>query len=272
LKRIVLIAVCLLIAAGTVFAGGGRDRGTVQEKLVCGVTIFPPMNFQDENGNWTGFDTDFARIVGERLGMTVEFQIIDWGRKFIELRAGTINAIWNGMTANVVDAVTGRQRYHDVDFTYAYMLNTQAVVIRSSRVNEFQSTADLAGKVVAVEAGSAGASFARRYIGEGGRMVGTTAQIDTFIEVMSGAVDFGMVDILLAEQMVGRGDLTDLMIAPVEMPAEVYAIGFPVGSPMVPRVNKIIEELYNDGTLHALGRKYGVENRIVLNKTRIQDM
>ena len=270
MKRIVLIVLCVLIAAGTAFGSASRDR--TQGRLVCGVTIFPPMNFQDEHGNWTGFDTEFARLVGARLGLEVEFQIIDWSRKFIELQAGTINAIWNGMTANVVDATTGRQRYHDVDFTYAYMLNTQAVVIRTTRVNEFQSTDDLRGKRVAAEAGSAGASFARRYIGDTGQLVGTTAQIDTFIEVKSGAVDFGMVDILLAEQLVGRGDHTDLMIAPIEMPAEVYAIGFPRGSPMVARVNRVIEDLYNSGELHALGRKYGVENRIVLIKTPIQEM
>ena len=270
MKRIALALLCVLLVAGAVFAGGARERAP--NRLVVGVTLFPPMNFQDEQGNWTGFDTEFALLVGERLGLEVEFQIIDWSRKFLELRAGTINAIWNGMTANVVDAQTGRQRYEDVDFTYVYMLNQQAVVIRSARAGEFQSTEDLVGKIVAAEAGSAGATIATNAVGESGSLIGTTAQIDTFIEVNSGAVDFAMVDVILAEQMAGRGDLTDLMIAPIEMPAEVYAIGFSQGSPMVARVNEVIVSLYDSGELHRIAEKYGLETRVYLTRTPIQDM
>ena len=43
MKRIVLIAFCVLIAAGVVFAGGRKAAGT----LVCGVTDFEPMNYRD---------------------------------------------------------------------------------------------------------------------------------------------------------------------------------------------------------------------------------
>ena len=270
MKRILLIALCLIIAAGTVFAGNRRDRS--EGKIIAGVTLFPPMNFQDEGGNWTGFDTEFAQAVGAKLDMEVEFQIIEWTRKFLELQAGTITCIWNGMTANVVDSVTQRQRYEDVDFSYSYMLNQQAVVIRAARVNEFRSADDLIGKIVAAEAGSAGASIAGDVIGESGTLIGTTAQIDTFIEVNAGAVDFALVDILLAEQMAGRGDLSGLMIAPIEMPAEVYAIGFPRGSPMVARVNQAIVELFEDGTMLRLAQKYGLETQLYLNRTPIREL
>ena len=270
MKKIVLVLVCLLLVAGMVFAGGRADK--TEEKLIAGVTLFPPMNFQDDNGNWTGFETEFALAVGAKLGMEVEFQLIDWSRKFLELQAGTINCIWNGMTANVVDSVTGRQRYEDVDFTYAYMLNQQAVVIRAARANDFQSPQDLVGKTVAAEAGSAGATIGTNAVGENGRLIGTTAQIDTFIEVKSGAVDFALMDVLLAEQMAGSGDHTDLMIAAIEMPAEVYAIGFPKGSPMVARVNRVIVELFESGEMLRLAEKYGLETRLYLNRTPIVEL
>ena len=270
MKRFILIALCLLLATGSVFAFGGRQGNN--ERLVLGVTLFQPMNYQDENGNWLGFDTEFALAVGERLGMEVEFQIIDWGRKFLELQAGTIHAIWNGMTANVVDSVTGRQRYEDVDFTYSYMLNQQAVVIRASRINEFMSLDDLLGKTVAAETGSAGETIARESIGENGSFIGANAQIDTFIEVQSGAVDFALMDILLAQELAGRGDHSNLMIAPIEMPAEVYAIGFPRGSPLVERVNAIIVELFEDGTMMRIAQRYGLETQVHLGRTPIRDM
>ena len=271
MKKFLKLSLFGILLAGLVFSFTSCAKKE-QGKLICGVTIFRPMNFQDENGNWTGFDTEFAQLVGAKLGMEVEFQIIDWSNKFLELQAGTIGAIWNGMTANVVDSVTGRPRYEDVDFSYSYMLNQQAVVIRRARLNDFQSRSDLVGKTVAVEGGSAGETFARRAVGETGRLIHSIAQIDTFIEVMSGTVDFGMVDILLALEIAGSGNFADLMIAPIEMDAEVYAIGFPKGSPLVTRVNQAMVELYEAGELHRLGKKYGVETRIVLNKTRIEDM
>ena len=261
----VIILTVLLTALVSCAAGG-------KETLICGVTQFEPMNYLDSNGNWTGFDTEFAQAVGAKLGMEVSFQQIDWSRKFIELQAGNITAIWNGMTANVVDSVTGRQRYEDVDFSYAYMLNQQAVVVRASRVNEFRTAADLVGKAVAAEAGSAGATIAQNAIGEGGRFIGTGAQIDTFIEVNAGAVDFALIDILLAESLVGQGDLRDLVIAPIEMPAEVYAIGFPRGSPMVARVNAVIVEMFESGELMAIAEKYGLGTRLYLTRTPIRDM
>ena len=270
MKKIVLIALCVTLVMGTIFAGGKRDRN--EGKLICGITLFEPMNFKDGNGNWTGFETEFAQAVGAKLGMQVEFQEIEWGRKFIELQAGTISCIWNGMTANVVDSVTGRQRYEDVDFTYGYMLNQQAVVIRAARANEFRSEGDLVGKTVAAEAGSAGEGIAKDAIGNSGRFIGSTAQIDTFIEVKAGAVDFAMVDIILAEQIAGSGDNADLMIAPITMPAEVYAVGFPKGSPLTARVNQAMQELFNDGTMQRLARKYGLETTLKLDTRRIQDL
>ena len=270
MKKTVLMALCALVLAGVLLSGCNRTRD--EGKLVVGVTLFPPINFQDEQGNWTGFDTDFALLVGERLGMEVEFQIIDWSRKFLELQAGTISCIWNGMTANTPDAQTGRQRYEDVDFTYSYMLNQQAIVIRSARAGEFRTAADLVGKRVAAEAGSAGATIATEAVGESGRLIGTTAQIDTFIEVNSGAVDFAMVDIILAEQMAGRGDLSALMIAPIEMPAELYAIGFPIGSPMVARVNAVIVDLFETGEIHRIAQRYGLETRVYLTRTPVREL
>ena len=31
-------------------------------KLIVGITDYEPMDYKDENGEWTGFDAEFARI------------------------------------------------------------------------------------------------------------------------------------------------------------------------------------------------------------------
>ena len=62
------------------------DLAYVQGKgtLVVGITEFEPMDYQDDSGNWIGFDADMATAFAESLGVNVEFQIIDWDNKVLE--------------------------------------------------------------------------------------------------------------------------------------------------------------------------------------------
>ena len=260
MKKLALILAISMLFVSIAGCGGGGNSGT----LICGVTVYQPMNFLDSNGKWTGFDTDFALLVGEKIGMKVEFQQIEWGQKYSELEAGSINCIWNGFTANSFEA-DGKPRSEYVDFSYSYMLNQQCVVIKAENSADYSSTDNLAGKTAAAEKGSAGESFAVEAIGTGGTMINASAQIDTLIEVKAGAVDFAVVDILLAQAIVGTGNYSDLAIADITLDSEVYAIGFKKGSDLTEKVNKAIKELYDAGELAKLAEKYGLENSLLLD-------
>ncbi|MCL2196948.1 MAG: transporter substrate-binding domain-containing protein [Treponema sp.] len=261
MKRIISLVLAVLMLTGMVFltSCGGKAEG----KLICGVTEYEPMNYRNSSGHWTGFDTDLALLVGEKLGMKVEFQEIEWANKYQELEAGTINAIWNGFTANSFE--NGVPRSAMVDFSYSYMLNQQCIVIRSARANEINSIDSLFGKTVAAESGSAGETAAKEVIGSLGRIVGAPAQINTFLEVKSGAVDFAMVDVLLARRLAGSGDYSDLMIADILLDYEVYAVGFKKGSDLRNKVNNALKELDEEGKLWDLAVKYKLEDTIILD-------
>lgn len=260
--RKALSYVLAIVLACTLLIGiTGCNKNSTSNKLICGVTIYEPMNYKDENGKWTGFDTEFALLVGEKLGMEVEFQQIEWTNKYSELKAGTINCIWNGFTANTTES-DGKKRSEYVDFSYSYMLNQQCIVIKSENEGSFSSTEDLKGKKIAVEKGSAGETTAKEMIGDDGTIIEASAQINTLTEVKSGAADCAIVDILLAQKLTESGNYTDLKIADITLGAEVYAIGFEKGSPLVEKVNNAIVELYNEGKLQELAEKYGLENNL----------
>ena len=276
MKRIMCLVLVVMMLASAVFfttsCAGGSGSGSEREKLVCGVTLFEPMNFRDDDGEWTGFDTEFALAVGEILDMDVEFQLIEWVNKFIELDAGAIDAIWNGMTATANEP-DGTPRVDLCDMSYSYMLNTQAVVIRAERASEFTVDEDLLGHVIAVEAGSAGESKARRLAGMTdednpvGDIIGVPKQINTFIEVKAGAADAAIIDVILALEMVGRGDFTDLVISSIDLGDEWYAIGFRKGDPLRDRVNEAILQLYDSGELLAIATRWGLEDRLVVDQS-----
>ncbi len=93
-------------------------------ELVVGITYFAPMNYEDENGELTGFETEFAKAVAEELGVKVKFQEIDWNSKEVELNAKNIDCIWNGMTITP-------EREETMEITIPYMQNKQVVVVKA---------------------------------------------------------------------------------------------------------------------------------------------
>jgi len=273
MKKIVCLIIAIAMLGGLMLVGTSCGNKTPdRETITLGVTLFEPMNFRDDAGNWTGFDTEFALAVGEILDVDVEFQLIEWINKFIELDAGAIDAIWNGMTATANEP-DGTPRVNLCDMSYSYMLNTQAVVVRAERAGEFTIDEDLLGHTIAVEAGSAGESKARRLAGMTdeanpvGDIIGVPKQINTFIEVKSGAADAAIIDVILALEMVGRGDFTDLVIAGIDLGDEWYAIGFRTGDPLRDRVNEAIVQLYENGTLMEIATRWGLEERLVIDRT-----
>ena len=103
------------------------DLSYIQEKgtLVVGITEYAPMDYKDENGNWTGFDAEFATLFAQELGVAVEFYVIaDWSKKFMELDTKQIDVVWNGMT--ITDEATSNSSVSD-----PYVINAQVVVMKA---------------------------------------------------------------------------------------------------------------------------------------------
>lgn len=102
------------------------DLAYVQGKgeLIIGITLFAPMNYEDANGELIGFETEFAKAVCAKLGVTPKFQIINWGSKEIELQSKNIDCIWNGMTID-------EDRLKNMSISAPYMKNEQVLVAKN---------------------------------------------------------------------------------------------------------------------------------------------
>ena len=99
----------------------GTADGKIWE-LNNGIANFEPMDYKDKDGNWIGFDADMAKLVGEKLGVEVDFVEIDWDNKVMELNSKNIDVVWNGMT--LTSEVTSA-----MECTNAYCNNAQVVVV-----------------------------------------------------------------------------------------------------------------------------------------------
>ena len=273
MKRILalVLTIALLASSMLVLGSCGKeeakgDLAKIEEKgyFTCGVTLFENMNDKEADGTWTGFESEFAMEVAKILGVEVKFQEIDWEQKYNELNSGAIDCIWNGFTANSSD--DGIKRSDLVDFSYGYMLNQQCIVTKSANVDSYKTVADLKGKTAGAEAGSAGASFAAGI--EAKEIVTPSSQLKAFDELRSGAVDFIVVDIVLAKNLCGKDSNADLKIVEaIELESEIYAVGCRKGSDLTAKINAAIETLDKNGKLLELATKYGFENVLSVSKT-----
>ncbi len=240
-----LVAVMVLTAMFA-FAGCGKEN----DKLVIGITVYEPMNYEDENGEWTGFDTEFAQAVCAKLDVEPEFVVIDWDNKFLELDAGSIDCIWNGMT--ITDEVK-----NNADVSKAYVKNAQVVVVAADKAADIKSVEDLNGLAFAAEAGSAGEA-AIMDSNLDAKYTACAAQTDALLEVKSGSVDACVIDITMANAMTGEGTSYAELAPSIELTTEEYGIAFKKGSELTEKVNTIMDELKADGTLTDLAEKYSL--------------
>ena len=235
-------------AAASETAASDLDYIKEKGKLVIGYTVYEPMNYTDADGSFTGFDTELATAVCEKLGVEPEFVEINWDTKVVELDAKSIDCIWNGMT--LTDDIMA-----NTATTKAYAKNAQVVVVKDG--TDYASTADLVGKTVVAEAGSAGeAAIESDENLAQADYIAKNVQTDCLMEVAAGTADAAVLDLTLANAMIGEGtDYASLAIVD-ELNAEEYGVAFRKGSDAAAAVDAAFDELKADGTMQALAEKY----------------
>ena len=237
---------------GDADAAAESDLAAIQDagKMVIGYTVYEPMNYTDENGVFTGFDTELATMVCDILGVEPEFVEINWDTKFIDLEAGNIDAVWNGMTLS--DEIEQNQAC-----SKPYAMNAQVIVMKAD--NDYADTSSLVGKAIAVEQGSAGADAvaADENLSQAD-VVGKAVQTECLMEVAAGTADAAVLDLTLARAMTGEGtDYADLVIVD-SLNEEEYGVAFRKGSDVAEAVNAAFDQLVSENKMYELSQKYDI--------------
>ena len=231
------------------------DLAYVKEKgtLVVGITEFEPMDYKDENGEWIGFDADMAKAFAESLGVTAEFQVIDWDNKILELEGKTIDCVWNGMT--LTDEVTSA-----MECTDAYLNNAQVVVVPADVADQYQDEDSLKDLSFAVEAGSAGEAEVSAL---GLNYTPVSSQADALMEVASKSSDAAVIDSLMAGAMIGEGTGYADLTYTIGLNSEEYGVGFRKGSDLAAALNDYFTTSLEDGSMEKVAETYGVQAALI---------
>jgi len=243
---VVLLLTCFAGCAST----DGSDLKAIQKKgkLVVGITEYVPMDYKDDNGEWTGFDAEFARLFAKELGVECEFYVIaDWTKKFMELDTRQIDAVWNGMT--ITEEAT-----LNASVSKPYVVNAQIVVMKADKVGSYTDAASLSGLSIAVENGSAGQTAANTI--DGAEVVPLQDQAAALMEVAAGTADACVIDITMAYAMTGEGTSYADLAPGISLTSEEYGVAFRKDSNLTAKLNAFMEKLTENGTLQALADKY----------------
>ena len=231
------------------------DMAYVQEKgsLIVGITEFEPMDYQNEAGEWIGFDADLARAFADSLGVEAVLQVIEWDNKVMELDGKTIDVVWNGMT--LTDEVLSA-----MECSNAYCNNAQVVILPADSAEDYPDAASMSELNFAVESGSAGEAMA---IENGFSYTPVVDQATAVLEVSSGTCQAAIIDSLMAAAMVGEGTSYADLTYTISLNSEEYGVGFRKGSDLAAALNEFFVDYYAAGTMQELAETYGVSAALI---------
>ena len=229
-----------------------KDKGT----LIVGITEFEPMDYQNTAGEWIGFDADMAKAFAESLGVTAEFQLIEWDSKVMELEGKTLDVVWNGMT--LTDDVKTA-----MECSNPYFNNAQVVIVPKDKADQYQTVESLEGLQFAAENGSAGQAEIEKL---GNSCTATQDQATALLEVQSGTADAAVIDYLMAAAMTGEGTSYADLTYTVSLNDEQYGVGFRKGSDLAAALNEFFKASYADGSMQQIADTYKIGDKLVEQK------
>ena len=261
MKRTLALLLALVMAAA-LFAGCGSSNNAAPAagsadaaettKFVMGIDPeYPPFSYLGDDGDYTGFDVEICQAVCDYLGWELEIFGVNWDEKLVQLDSFECDCVWSGMT--ILDSM----KEAGYVISEPYYDNTQVLVVKDG--SGFASSADLAGKVVAVQLGTSGEALLNGDLSDLAESFENVLTCDSFLkcftELEGGSVDAVFVDMPVAASYVATHE--GLTIIDEDLGAEQYGIAFRSGdAELCKTVDEAVQALVENGTYAEIASKY----------------
>ena len=236
----------------------GDAAGEVSEVLADGkLTVgtnaeFPPFEFVDDNGEPDGFDVALIKAIGEKLGVEVEVENMEF--------EALVASIGNKIDVAIAGMTITDERKENADFSDPYYDAVQYVILPEG--SEIATFDDLAGKTIGVQLGTTGDFIASDDV-DGANVKQYNKGVDAVNDLINGRVDCVIIDKNPALVFAGKfeGQLTAVDGEQFGFGIENYAIAMPKGdTALAAQINGALKELKEDGTFDELVKTYIEEN------------
>ena len=254
MKKVLALVLALVMALSLVACGGnnGNEGDDGKKTFVMGIDPeYPPFSYLDENGEYNGFDVEICKAACDLLGWDFKVFGVNWDQKLVQLNGKECDCIWSGMT--ILDSM----KEAGYVISAPYYDNTQVIMVKEG--SDIKSSADLAGKVVAVQLGTSGESLLK---GDLADMAATFDELTTcdsflkcFTELDSNGVDAVFVDKPVAESYAAKNE--GFTIIDENLGAEQYGIAFRADdAELCASIEDAVAKLVENGTYAEIAEKY----------------
>ena len=249
MKKIIALTLALILALSLCACG---EKKTEKKTFTMGIDPeYPPFSYLDDKGEYTGFDVEICKAACEKLGWDFKVFGVNWEQKLVQLDAKECDCVWSGMTI--------LQSMKDAGYVLSapYYDNTQVLLVKTSA--GYKSSADLAGKDVAVQLGTSGESLLKGDLEElaatFNKVVTCESFMKCFTELDGNAVDAVFVDLPVAASYAAQHD--GFTVINEQLGAEQYGIAFrSADTQLCADIEKAVQELVKDGTYAKIAEKY----------------
>ena len=247
MKKIFAVALAIIMIF-SLSAVALADDGKV---FIMGIDPeYPPFSYLGDDGEYTGFDVEVCQAVCDYLGWKLEIFGVNWDEKLVQLDSMECDCVWSGMT--ILDSM----KEAGYVISAPYYDNTQVLVVKEN--SGLASSADLAGKLVAVQLGTSGEALLNGDLADLAATFGNIVTCDSFLkcftELEGNAVDAVFVDLPVAASYAANHE--GLLIIDEQLGAEQYGIAFRSGdAELCAQVEEAIQALVENGTYAEIASK-----------------
>lgn len=232
------------------------EEAAVSEALADGMLTagtnaeFPPFEYVGDDGEADGFDIALIKAIGEKLGVDVQVDNMEF--------ASLVSSIGNKIDVAIAGMTITDERKEAVDFSEPYYEAVQYVLLPEG--SEIATAEDLKNKTIGVQLGTTGDFIASDI--EGTTVNTYNKGVDAVNDLINGRVDCVIIDknpaLVFESKFQDDGSkITAVDGAQFEFEPEYYAIAVPKGdTALVDAINEAIEELKADGTFDELVKTY----------------
>ena len=263
---VVFLGLTMILSMGLFTACGNKAASSEGQKFIMGIDPeYPPFSYVGDDGEYTGFDVEVCKAACEKLGWEFEVFGVNWDEKLVQLDSNECDCVWSGMT--ILDSMK------DAGYVISepYYDNDQVILVKEG--SGIETSADLAGKAVAVQLGTSGESLLQED-GDQAALAATFGDLITcdsflkcFTELDSGAVDAVFVDSPVAADYAAKNE--GFKIIDEDLGAEQYGIAFRSGDQeLCDQIQGAVAELVADGTYAKIAENYPdiIDNLLFLQK------
>ena len=239
-KLLARLAVAALV--GAAFFGQAARAQTV---LVAVDTAFVPFEFK-QGDKYVGFDIDLWDAVAKELKLDYKLQPMDFIGILPALQTKNVDVALAGITIK-------DDRKKVIDFSDGYYDSGFMLMVPTS--SPIKGTDDLKGKSLALKTGTSAVDYAKA------NFAGTDLRLfpnidNAYLELQTGRVDAAMHDTPNVLYFIATAGKGKVKAVGAQMMAHQYGIGFPKGSPLVPKVNTALANIKADGRYATIYKKW----------------